>query len=211
MKRSKKKKSKKFFLLSFTTDPLFFPYIVQYPTPPLETNVLVPPSLGRRPPLSPTLFYSKVSLINNLLCIDCSLPYLTACMKSASTTMYEWQHCGQNDKKHTTCKTKKLECIMKQCTRAIRTNLHRISTYKHSRGPKKGHFQTNYANACKFAILPATWPATNYGLVLPLAIWGRLALAVCVCSTNTQRWGLSSALQWVLSYQGPAVGPKPPS
>ena len=91
-----------------------FPYIVHYPTLPLETNVVVPPSLGRRPPLSPTLFYTKVSLITNLLCIDCSLPYSTAHAKPAS--MYEWQHCGQNDKKRTICKTKKLDCIMKQCT-----------------------------------------------------------------------------------------------
>ena len=33
--------------------------------------------------------------------------------KLALTTMYEWQQCEQNDKKHATCKTKNVNSIMK--------------------------------------------------------------------------------------------------
>ena len=63
---------------------LFFPYIVHYPTPPLDTNVVVPPSLGEATPITNPVLLLRVSLNHSRMH---RLPYPTRCAKVALTTM----------------------------------------------------------------------------------------------------------------------------
>ena len=64
---------------------LFFPHVVHYPTPPLDTNVVVPPSSGEEAtPITNPVLLPRVSLNHSHMH---RLPYPTTRAKFALTTM----------------------------------------------------------------------------------------------------------------------------